>query len=128
MKLTNNLMEFDNSIDVMFVDENEMKGRYKVNNTIKYFMLIETDSHYQVKRKDIHDISYDELKILIPDIKEDILKIVYGYFHKPDYLTYIGYAYNNHISESTLFRYVKKVKKKYYDSLWQWNLIILKVT
>lgn len=63
-------------------------------------------------RKCIENLSKDEMIKILPSIREDIIDIVYGYFHR-EALTSIGYAMSCGISEATLFRYVKQVKKKY---------------
>ena len=65
--------------------------------------------------KALSNLTLDELLILLPDIDNEIIKIVYGYLHKSRETTAISYAYANHISEATLFRYLKQVRKAYHD-------------
>jgi len=70
-----------------------------------------------IPNKCIENLSEDEMVKLLPDVREDIIHIVYGYLHREG-VTSIGYAMGCGISEATLFRYVKQVKSKY-ESLGQ---------
>lgn len=65
-----------------------------------------------IPNKCIENLSKDEMVKLLPDVREDIIHIVYGYLHREG-VTSIGYAMSCGISEATLFRYVKQVKSKY---------------
>lgn len=80
--------------------------------TLKEFLDLKSYSTLKVPNKCIENLSEDEMVKLLPDIREDIIHIVYGYLHREG-VTSIGYAYGQGISEATLFRYVKQVKKKY---------------
>ena len=81
-------------------------------------ILIKSDNNLQLFKiinptKTIEELSLEEMKELMSEEREDVLEIVYGYLHKDRFLNSIGYAYKNHISERTLFRYVKEIKEKY---------------
>ena len=64
----------------------------------------------KIEHKSIENYTLDELKESLPNIRFDIIEIAYGYWHKPHYLNAIGYARNNHIAVSTLYKYLKIVK------------------
>lgn len=67
----------------------------------------------QYEHKCIENLSEIELQSRLPDIPYDIIHIVHGYIHKPKNLNASGYAMRCHISEATLYRYLKRVKTEY---------------
>lgn len=81
---------------------------YYVSNYIEY-----KNKFGKRKSKKIENLTLEEMKELFPDVEEDKLNIVYGYFHRPKTLTSYGYVLKCNISERTLFRYVKEIKNNY---------------
>lgn len=63
--------------------------------------------------KCLENLTEEEMIKLMPNIRYEVLHIVYGYLHRPKNLTASGYAYRNSVSEATLYRYLKQVKSKY---------------
>ena len=64
-------------------------------------------------RKCIENLTEQEIISIMPNIKYDVIHIVYEYLHKDKTLTASAYAYKCGISDATLYRYVKQVKKNY---------------
>ena len=79
-----------------------------IDNTVllKYYK----DKVDKIEHKTIENYTLDELKEKLPNVRFDIIEIAYGYWHKPHYLNAVGYARNNHIAVSTLYKYLKIVK------------------
>ena len=61
--------------------------------------------------KCIQNYTEDELRELLPNIPYDRIHIVYEYYHKSKLITAENFANKYFISKSTLFRYVKEIKK-----------------
>ena len=70
----------------------------------------------QLEYKRIENCSLDELIIRLPNVDEEIIKLVYGYLHKGKTTTAYNYASKNNISESYLYKIVKEIKNQYTKS------------
>lgn len=71
------------------------------------------DKLNKFKHKALENLTEDEMIELMPNIKYEIIHMVYGYLHRPKTLSASGYAYRNNISDATLYRYLKQIKDKY---------------
>lgn len=89
-----------------------------VITTISYYVKDYLDNKdivntYKSKKKCIENLTLDEMIELMPNIKRDILGIVYGYLHKDRSITAFAYSNSINISEPLLYKYLKKVKDEY---------------
>ena len=67
------------------------------------------------KIKAIENLTLEELLNKLPNIKEDIIRIVYGYWHRERGVTLLEYVDSCHISQPLLYNYINKVKNAYKD-------------
>ena len=90
-------------------------GSFRLRNLIDNTVLLETYKRKLEKfeHKCLENLSELELQAHLPNIPYDVIHIVYGYLHKPKTLNATGYAMKCHVSEATLYRYLKKVKTEY---------------
>ena len=65
------------------------------------------------KVKCLENLSEEEMIKLMPNLREDIIHIIYGYLHKPKKVNAEIYAIQNNIGVATLYRYLKLVKDTY---------------
>ena len=89
-----------------------------VITTISYYVKDYFDNKdiiasYKSKKKCLENLTLDEMIELMPNIKKDILEIVYGYLHKDRSITAFAYSNSRHISEPLMYKYLKKVKDEY---------------
>jgi hypothetical protein len=63
--------------------------------------------------KCLENLTEEELIKYMPNIRKEVIHIVYEYLHRDPKLKSDIFAYHNHISERTLFRYLKLVKNEY---------------
>lgn len=61
----------------------------------------------------LENATEQELLDATPNIRKEVVCLVYGYLHRPKGQLAASYAYNNYISEATLYRYLKLVKDTY---------------
>ena len=90
---------------------------------ISYFIKDYNDNIYLIKEyksklksinaKCIENLTLEEMVSALPKVRIDIIKVVYGYLHRNKQINIINYAYNNGVSEATLYRYLKRVKEEY---------------
>ena len=87
--------------------------------TISYFVKDYLDSLEKLKqvsktrKKALENLTLKEMLELMPNIKTDIIEIVYGYLHKDKTLNAYGYARSKNISEPLVYKYLKKVRDEY---------------
>lgn len=90
-----------------------------VTTTISYYVRDYLDSLERLKqasktrKKALENLTLKEMLELMPNIKTDIIKIVYGYLHKDKTLNAYGYARSKNISEPLVYKYLKKVRDEY---------------
>ena len=85
-----------------------------VTTTISYYVKDYLDSkEVKLKKKALENLTLTEMYELMPNIKRDIIKIVYGYLHKGKTLNAYGYARSQNISEPLVYKYLKKVRDEY---------------
>lgn len=92
---------------------------YYVRDYLDYKLIINKYSQdiKSFNKKRLESMSEQEIVNLMPDVDEDIIHIVYGYLHRDKNLKASGYAYQNGISEATLYRYLKQVRTNFNESL-----------
>ena len=83
-------------------------------NLISYYVEDYIDSRKQIrllndkfnkmKAKRLEELSEDELLRLLPDIKANIIHIVYGYIHRDKGITANEFAYKYNISEPLVYK------------------------
>ena len=78
-------------------------------NTISYKMC---SNHEILSHKNIRELSFDELYAILQDVDYQVVKIAYNYYHKENTKTALEFAYEQNISEATLYRYLRKVKNE----------------
>ncbi len=61
----------------------------------------------------LENASLQEILDATPKIRKEVVHLVYGYLHRPKGQLAASYAYNNYVSEATLYRYLKLVKDIY---------------
>lgn len=66
-----------------------------------------------IKTKCLENLTEDELIQLMPNIRKDVIHIVYGYLHRKDKMNAEIYAIQNNIGVATLYRYLKLVRNTY---------------
>ena len=82
--------------------------------TISYYVRDYLDrKEITIKRKALENLTLEEMYELMPNIKRDIIEIVYGYLHKDKSLNAYGYARSKNISEPLVYKYLRKVKDEY---------------
>ena len=90
-------------------------GSYKLRDLIDKTLLVETYRKRleAFEYKPIENLTELELQARVPRIPYEIVHIVYGYLHKGNTINATAYAMRCHISEATLYRYLKRVKTEY---------------
>ena len=88
---------------------------YFVRDLLDYKILAEK---YKKKlemfeSKCLENLTEEELMKYMPNIRKEVIHIVYEYLHRDPKIKSDIFAYHNHISERTLFRYLKLVKNEY---------------
>ena len=71
----------------------------------------------ELNTKSIYNLTEEEMYNILNKVRPEVIHIVYGYLHKPPNINAQIYAYNNNISEATLYRYVKIVRDSYVSLL-----------
>lgn len=66
-------------------------------------------------RKTLKNLTEEEMILLMPQIKAEVIRIVYKNLHKPYNQNNEVFAYQNNIGVATLYRYLKAVKRAYKD-------------
>ncbi len=69
-------------------------------------------NHEILSHKNIRELSFDELYAVLQDVDYQVVKIAYNYYHKENTKTALEFAYEQNISEATLYRYLRKVKNE----------------
>lgn len=77
-------------------------------NTISYKMC----GCEIITNKNIREMSFDELYAILNNVDYQTVKVVYNYYHKEPTKTALQFAYEQNISEATLYRYLRKVKNE----------------
>ena len=86
---------------------------------VSYFVKDYIDKNVIVRKlnstkvKCLENLSEEEMIKLMPNLREDIIHIIYGYLHKPKKTNAEIYAIQNNIGVATLYRYLKLVKDTY---------------
>lgn len=99
----------------------ELKINVSILSSVILSFIITTISYYvkdyldnkTIKQKALENLTLEEMFTLLPNIKHDILIIVYDYLHKGRTLTAYGFARSKNISEPLVYKYLKKVKDAY---------------
>lgn len=65
-----------------------------------------------ITNKNIREMSFDELCTILNNVDYQTVKVVYNYYHKEPTKTALQFAYEQNISETTLYRYLRKVKNE----------------
>lgn len=90
-----------------------------VTTDISYLVRDYIDNKILIKElkknenKCLENLTEKEMIELFPKIKYDVIHLVYGYMHRENGITCIMYAYQNNISEATMYRYLKMIKENY---------------
>ena len=84
-----------------------VKDYYDNKIKLKYIKKMNT--------KAIANLTLEELLTRLPNVKESIIKIVYGYWHKDRSVTLLEYVDSCNISQALLYNYINKVKSAYKD-------------
>ncbi len=63
--------------------------------------------------KDLSNYTKEEFFDICKRLPNDVIKIVFGYFHRDKTYTVTAYAIKNHISLSTLYRYKHRVELEF---------------
>lgn len=79
----------------------------------RFLNKIYEDKIKSLNTKRLEELSESEMYKLMPDIRYDIIEVVYKYLHRDNNMSATIFAYKNHVSERTLFRYLKLVKTTY---------------
>lgn len=67
----------------------------------------------RIKTNGLEDLTEEEMILYMPNIRKDVIHIVYGYLHRQKNKAGHAYALENNICEATLYRYLKLVKNTY---------------
>ena len=88
---------------------------YLIRDLLDKVVLVETYRKRleAFEHKAIENLTELELIARVPNIPYEIVHIVYGYLHKGNTVNATAYAMKHHISEATLYRYLKRVKSEY---------------
>ena len=86
-----------------------------VKEFIENKILLETYKNKleSIKTKCLENFTEDELIELMPNIRKDVIHIIYGYLHRKDKINAEIYAIQNNIGVATLYRYLKLVRESY---------------
>lgn len=81
-----------------------------INKKFVITIIIKEEKNFPEK---IENATLDELYEALPYIDKDTIKLVYGYLHKGKLVSAYMYANHFHISESYLYKILKRVKEEY---------------
>lgn len=100
-----------------------LKNKYLTQITCKEIteICITTIFAYQnlvmknLKKKTLYNLTEEEMILLMPQIKAEVIRIVYKNLHRPYNQNNEVFGYQNNIGVATLYRYLKAVKRAYKD-------------
>lgn len=83
--------------------------RYTITLTID-------EENGEAHSKCIENYTEEELTTLLPNISKDIIHLVFGYLHRSTTETAFAFSRKNNISESLMYKYLRKVKNSLKNS------------